>query len=73
MCLAIPMRVAEISGKVAVAEVDGLARRVRVDLLDGIRIGDYVLVHAGLAIAKVDEDEARATLSLLRGITNEVQ
>ena len=54
MCLAIPMRIVEIDGFRAVAEVDGVRREARLDLLPEVAVGDYVLVHAGLAIAAVD-------------------
>lgn len=73
MCLAIPMKITQIDGVTAVAEVSGVTRSVRLDVMPDITIGDYVLVHAGLAIAKVDEEEALETLELLRGLTNEVQ
>ena len=72
MCLAIPMKITQIDGVMAVAEVSGVTRSVRLDVMPDIAVGDYVLVHAGLAIAKVDEDEARETLELLRGLTDEV-
>jgi hydrogenase expression/formation protein HypC len=72
MCLAIPMRIDRIEGAVAEVEVDGVRRRARLDLLPDAKIGDYVLIHAGLAIAVVDEEEARETLSLLRGLFDEV-
>ena len=73
MCLAVPMRITELDGTAAVAEVDGITRSIRVDLLPDVSLGDYVLVHAGLAIARVDEEDAQATLSLLRGDFHEVQ
>ena len=72
MCLAIPMRIARIDGPVAEVEVEGVKRRARLDLLPHARVGDYVLIHAGLAIALVDEDEARQTLALLKELANEV-
>ncbi len=72
MCLAIPMRVVEIEGQWAVAEVDGVVRRVRLDLLPEVSLGDYVLIHAGLAIARVDAASAEETLSLLRSLAGEV-
>ena len=72
MCLAIPMRITQISRPAAVVELDGITRNIRVDLLDGAGLGDYVLVHAGVAIAVVDEAEALETLSLLRGLIDEV-
>lgn len=73
MCLAVPMRVVEIDGSVGIAELDGITRTIRLDLLDNVSIGDYVLVHAGLAIAAVDEKEAEETLALLRELSNEIQ
>ncbi len=72
MCLAIPMRVVEIEGEWAVAEVDGVSRKVRLDLLPEVSLGDYVLIHAGLAIARVDAASAEETLSLLRSLADEV-
>jgi hydrogenase expression/formation protein HypC len=72
MCLAIPMRLIEIDGAAAVAEVDGVTRQVRLDLLPEAALGDYVLIHAGLAIARVDADQAEETLSFLRNLADEV-
>lgn len=71
MCLAIPMRLIEIDGASAVAEVDGVTRQVRLDLLPEAVLGDYVLIHAGLAIARVDEENAQETLALLRNLADE--
>ncbi len=71
MCLAIPMKIVQVDGVQAVAEVDGVSRRVRLDLLPDAGLGDYVLIHAGLAIAKVDEASAEETLSLLRSLADE--
>jgi hydrogenase expression/formation protein HypC len=72
MCLAIPMRLIEIDGTIAVAEVDGVTRQVRLDLLPEAILGDYVLIHAGLAIARVDAEHAEETLSLIRNLVDEV-
>jgi hydrogenase expression/formation protein HypC len=72
MCLAIPMRLIEIDGTAAVAEVDGVTRQVRLDLLPEAALGDYVLIHAGLAIARVDAEQAEETLSFLRNLADEV-
>ncbi len=72
MCLAIPMRLIEIEGVTGVAEVDGVTRQVRLDLLPEAGLGDYVLIHAGLAIARVDAAHAEETLDLLRTIADEV-
>jgi hydrogenase expression/formation protein HypC len=72
MCLAIPMRLIEIEGTIAVAEVDGVTRQVRLDLLPEATLGDYVLIHAGLAIARVDAEHAEETLALIRNLVDEV-
>jgi hydrogenase expression/formation protein HypC len=72
MCLAIPMKLIEIDGTIAVAEVDGVTRQVRLDLLPEAVLGDYVLIHAGLAIARVDAEHAEETLSLIRNLVDEV-
>lgn len=80
MCLVIPGLVVEIVDpalRLAKVEVAGVRRTVNVGLLDdgdtldpeaGARPGDWVLVHVGFAISRVDEAEAQATLSLLRGL-----
>lgn len=73
MCLAIPMKIVEIDGVTAITEVDGVKRQARLDLLPEAAVGDYVLVHAGLAIATVDEAAARETLELLRKLADEIQ
>jgi hydrogenase expression/formation protein HypC len=68
MCLAIPGRVVEIvdeAGDIAKVEVGGVRRNINVALLDAVRVGDYVLIHVGFALSKVDEHEAAETLRLL--------
>ena len=73
MCIAIPMRIIAIDGAMAITEVDGVKRQARLDLLPEAVVGDYVLVHAGLAIATVDAAAAQETLELLRKLADEVQ
>lgn len=68
MCLAVPMRVTEISGEMGRVEAEGISREVSFVLLREIEIGDFVLVHAGFAIERLDQSEARATLELLRDL-----
>jgi hydrogenase expression/formation protein HypC len=68
MCLAIPGRIVEIvdeAGDIAKVEVGGVRRNINVALLDAVRVGDYVLIHVGFALSKVDEHEATETLRLL--------
>lgn len=60
------MKVIEINGHLGVAETGGVKREINLLLLDDIKLGDYVIVHAGTAIQKLDEAEAEKTLSLLR-------
>ncbi|MEA2374310.1 MAG: hydrogenase expression/formation protein HypC [Thermoleophilaceae bacterium] len=72
MCLAIPGRLVEIvdeANRLAKVDVAGVRRNVNIALLDsdgdGVQPGDWVLIHVGFALSKVDEDEALATLKLL--------
>ena len=67
MCVGIPMRVVSIDGTDAVAEIDGVRRTASLMLMDqGVEVGDYVIIHAGFAISRLDEDDAQETLALLR-------
>ncbi len=73
MCLAIPGRVVEIvdeENRLARVDVVGVQRTVSIGLLDGdgggAQPGDWVLIHVGFALSRIDEDEAAATLQLLR-------
>ncbi len=68
MCLAVPSRIIEMNGGVAKVDVDGVVREASLMLLDDVKIGDYVIVHAGFAISKVDEEAALQTLEDMRTI-----
>ncbi|MBN2453013.1 MAG: HypC/HybG/HupF family hydrogenase formation chaperone [Candidatus Omnitrophica bacterium] len=65
MCLAIPMKVIKIDGDECLVESGGLERRANLALLEGVKRGDYILLHAGFAIEKLDPAEARKTLRLI--------
>ncbi len=68
MCLAIPGQILEVvdeSNRLARVDVAGVQRNVSIGLLDDAGPGDWVLIHVGFAISKVDEEEARATRDLL--------
>ncbi len=65
MCLAAPMQLMAIDGAEGAAEVDGVRYAVRLDLIEGATLGDFVLVHAGYAIQLIDAEAARETLDLL--------
>ena len=58
MCLAIPLQLVEINGKTAVGEAMGMRRAVRVDFIPEPKLGDYVMVHAGFAIERLEEAQA---------------
>jgi hydrogenase expression/formation protein HypC len=71
VCLAIPVKVIKIKENLAQVDMSGVKREVDVRFLEDIKVGDYVLVHAGFAIEKIDEEEAAETLKLLKDITFE--
>jgi hydrogenase expression/formation protein HypC len=79
VCLAIPGRVLEVvdeSNRLAKVDVAGVRRNVNIGLFDGddaIVSGDWVLIHVGFAISKIDEEEARATRALLEGMGAEYE
>ena len=66
MCLAIPSRITKIENNMATIDVEGVQREASLLLLEDARVGDYVIVHAGFAIQKLDESAAQETLDLLR-------
>ena len=75
MCLAIPMRVTEVSGdpddfttsQLATVDADGISKEIRLDVVDRWpNVGDYVIIHAGFAIHTLEEQEAKANIELIR-------
>lgn len=67
MCVGVPMKIIGIEGTNAVAEIDGVRREASLMLLDEeVGVGDFVVVHAGFAISRLDEEDARQTLELMR-------
>lgn len=71
MCLAIPGKIVEIvdaENHVAKVEVGGVRRNINIGMLpeNETQVGDYVLIHVGFAMSKVDEKEAQETLRLLK-------
>jgi hydrogenase expression/formation protein HypC len=73
MCLAVPVKVIQIDSQKAVVELGGLARKASIVLVPDVQVNDYVLLHAGFAIQKLDEKEAEETLSLLAELEKEWQ
>jgi hydrogenase expression/formation protein HypC len=66
MCLAIPSKIVNIENNMALIDVDGVQREASLLLLEDAQVGDYVIVHAGFAINKIDEASAKETLQFLR-------
>jgi hydrogenase expression/formation protein HypC len=80
MCLAIPGQVVDVvdeENRLARVDVAGVRRKVNIGLLDGddggALPGDWVLIHVGFAMSKVDEEEARATIELLEGMGDDYE
>ena len=57
MCVGLPARVVSVNDGTAIIDANGAKRDVRAELLDDLEPGDYVMVHAGVAIAKIESDE----------------
>jgi len=68
MCLAVPLKLVSANGNDAVGEVGGIQREVSVMMTPDVKVGDYVIVHAGFAIQVLDQKEAEENLELLRQI-----
>lgn len=66
MCLAVPARIAHIQDDTGMAkvEVGGVVKEVSLALIDDVKVGDYVIVHVGFALSRLDPEEAEQTLSL---------
>jgi len=73
MCLAIPGRIESVRDNIARADFSGIKREVSLDLVPEAKEGDFVLVHAGFAIQKLEEADARETLRLFREIYGDIQ
>ena len=74
MCLAVPVRVAALLGDQWIEiEVGGIRTRISTALIDAVAIGEYVIVHAGFAIARLDVEEAEKTLSLFDQIASHLR
>jgi hydrogenase expression/formation protein HypC len=73
MCLAVPAKVKNIEKDKAVVDFGGVSREISLGIVNGVRNGDYVLVHAGFAIGKVDAGEAADTLEALKELKDAVR
>jgi hydrogenase expression/formation protein HypC len=67
MCLAIPVRVVELAADDnAVVDLGGIRKQISLALVDGVQVGDFVILHVGYALTKLDPEEAEKTLALFR-------
>lgn len=62
MCLSVPAQVMKIEGENADVSVGGTIMKANLSMVDDVNVGDYILLHTGFALQKIDEDEARETL-----------
>ena len=67
MCLAVPVRVTELlPDQMAKVSLDAVSKTISVALVDDVSVGDYVILHVGFALSKVDAEEAERTLAMIR-------
>lgn len=71
MCLGIPMQIIEINGNTALASFMDVKREVRIDVVPEVKVGDYVMIHAGMAIEIMNEEEAKETLEIWKELNDE--
>ncbi|MBN1117687.1 MAG: HypC/HybG/HupF family hydrogenase formation chaperone [Bacteroidales bacterium] len=70
MCLSVPAKIIEINNDMAKASVGGSIIDVGLQLVEDVKLGDYVLVHTGFALEKVNEDEAIKMLEMIKQLTD---
>lgn len=70
MCLSLPAKVIEIQGDMAEVSIGGTLFKAGLQMIDDVRPGDYILLHAGFAIQKINEDEAQEIMRLLQEMEN---
>lgn len=72
MCLAIPAEVTKLlPDDMAIVSIDGVSKEISVALIEDLAVGDYVIMHVGYALTRIDPVEARRTLELLRELSGE--
>ncbi len=73
MCLAVPMKLIKRDGDIGVVELGGVTREVSLMMMPDARVGEYLIIHAGFAIQRLDEEEARQTLELFRQMGEDIE
>lgn len=66
MCVGLPARVEEINDGTAKVNVSGATREIPTDFIENLAVGDYVMIHAGIAIARITAEEAEETISIMK-------
>ncbi len=70
MCLAVPARVVELQDDdIAIVDLGGVRKEVCTTLVTDVRVGDYLIIHVGFALTRLDPEEAEKTLALIRALT----
>jgi hydrogenase expression/formation protein HypC len=72
MCLAVPLEVVDVKDNLATVSFGNTTREVYLDLMDTVAVGDFIIVHAGFAIEKLDKEEAAKTLALFKEVMDEI-
>jgi hydrogenase expression/formation protein HypC len=72
MCLGVVGRIEKIRGDMAVVEIMGVERDISIVLVPEIKVGEYVMIHAGFAINPIDEEAAKETEELLRQVYGDI-
>lgn len=71
MCLALPAKITELlPNNRAIVNLGGVEKEISTDLIDQVKEGDYVIIHVGYALTKLDEAEAKKTLAMIQQMTN---
>jgi hydrogenase expression/formation protein HypC len=73
MCLGIPLKIIEINGNIALGEMNGIKKKIRVDLLPHIKLGDYVMVHAGFALEVMAKEQAKVTMEAIMEVDEAIK
>ncbi len=68
MCLAIPAKIISVDGNHANADFDGSQKKIIIALVPKVKIGEYVIVHAGMAIEQINESAAKESINIWRGM-----
>lgn len=71
MCVAVPVEVIEIIENEGIVSCGGIRKKINLELIEDIKLGDYVLIHAGCAMEKIDKEEAQKTLELFKQLGND--